>query len=401
MNFETDAADKEFRERVQNLLAKQMEELCGSDPSLYEDQRFLDIDIRRRWTRALDEGGLLVPHWPREFGGAEWPVTWPRILEEELAAVNAPPVDTIGTGFVGPMLCKYGSSQQKRRYLPRIRNADDFWCQGFSEPGAGSDVMSLSTVATRHKNGFAVNGRKLWITAAHIADMMFTLVRVELPGGRRQEGLTFLLINMHDPAVKIRPIFLIDGTHRVNEVTLQDVQVPMEDMVGEQGKGWIYARSLLADERAIVAGLGQIRELIDDLKTILASQPCGEHTLLDSVEFRMRLARMEIELNALEFMDLRRLDNPNSPLSSVFTPILKLRGCELRQQVTELTMEALGERALEAPWDSTLGPPHRSMSPPKYIRLRTRRFLYERSSTIVGGTSEIQRNIIAAIGLGL
>src|SRR5262249_18419298 len=173
---------------------------------------------------------------------------WPRIMEQELSAVKCPPVDTIGIGFVGPMLCKYGSLRQKQHYLPRIRNADDFWCQGSSETGAGSDVMSLSTTAVRNKNGFIVNGQKLWITGAHYADMMFTLVRVQLPDGRREGGLTFLLINMRDPGVNVRPVILIDGTHRVNEVTLENVQVPLEDLVGEQGKGWVYARSLLAHD---------------------------------------------------------------------------------------------------------------------------------------------------------
>lgn len=396
MNFETDAADKEFRANVRAFLSSRLQEL-------FSDQSWEGISERegnRLWTRALDEGGYLVPQWPREWGGADWPVTWPRIMEQELSAVNAPFIDMIGIGFVGPMLCKFGSPQQKRRYLPRIRSADDYWCQGFSEPGAGSDVMSLTTTAKRHQNGFTVTGRKLWITSAHFADKMFTLVRAQLPDGRREGGLTFLLINMHNPGVSIRPVILIDGIRRVNEVTLENVHVPLEDMVGEQGKGWIYARSLLADERAIVAGLGQIRGLLNALREILSKESNRGRILFEDPAYRIPFAKMLAELNALEFMELRLLHDKSTGSSvPILAPTLKLRGSELRQRVTELIFQALGEKALEAPASATEG--QGAHTPPSYINRLTRRFLFERSATILGGTSEIQRNIIAGIQLGL
>jgi alkylation response protein AidB-like acyl-CoA dehydrogenase len=396
MNFETDVADKEFRAKLRAFLSSRLQELFGGDVS----EHVLEPEYRRRWTRALNEGGYLAPQWPREWGGGDWPVTWPRIMEQELSAVKAPLIDAIGVGFVGPMLCKYGSLQQKRRYLPRIRNADDFWCQGFSEAGAGSDVMSLSTTATRHKDGFTVTGRKLWITGAHYANMMFTLVRVQLPDGRREAGLTFLLINIRDPRVKIRPVILIDGTHMVNEVTLESVHVPLEDMVGEQGKGWVYARSLLADERAIVAALGLIRVLLDTLREILVSESCRGRPLFDDPAYRIPFAKLLVELNALEFMELRLLHDKSTGSSSpILTPILKLRGSELRQRVTELIVQAMGERALESPHSSAAGASADSKSP--HITNLTQRFLYDRAVTILGGSSEIQRNIIAAVGLGL
>lgn len=396
MNFETDVADKEFRANLRAFLSSRLQELFGGDVS----DRILEPESRRRWSRALDEGGYLAPHWPREWGGADWPVTWAGIMEQELWAVKAPLVDTIGIGFVGPMLCRFGSLQQKRHYLPRIRNADDFWCQGFSEPGAGSDVMSLTTTATRHKDGFTVTGRKLWITGAHYANMMFTLVRVQLPDGRREGGLTFLLINIRDPRVKIRPVILIDGTHSLNEVTLENVHVPLEDMVGEQGKGWVYARSLLADERAIVAGLGLIKVLLGTLREILVTESCRGHTLFDDPAYRIQFAKMLAEFNALEFLELRRLHEKSTSSSSpILTPILKLRGSELRQRITELIVQALGERALEAPLRSAEIPS--AHTPPPYLANLTQRFLYDRAATILGGSSEIQRNIIAAVELGL
>jgi alkylation response protein AidB-like acyl-CoA dehydrogenase len=396
MNFETDIADKEFRRKTRAFLRSKLQELFG--PSWSE--RVFEPDAQRLWTRALNAGGYLVPHWPEEWGGSNWPVTWPHIMEQELSLAQTPNVDTIGLGFVGPMLCKYGSPQQKRRYLQRIRNADDIWCQGFSEPGAGSDTMSLTTTAVRHKDGFRVNGRKLWITGAHYANMMFTLVRIQLPEGRREGGLTFLLINMRDPGLKVRPVIMIDGSHRLNEVTLENVHVTLDDMVGEQGKGWVYARSLLADERAIVAGLGQVRFLLNSLRQILASESCNGCPLMEDPKYYLPFIKMLAELKALEFMELRRLhDKSTNSSHASFTPILKLRGCELRQRVTELAVQALGESALETPQSAGAG--LGVLDPPRRIGLMTRRFLFERSATIAGGTSEIQRNIIAAVELGL
>lgn len=396
MNFEIDFTDQEFRKKARTFLRSKLQELFGPNWS----ERAFEPDAQRLWTRALNAGGYLVPHWPKEWGGSDWPVTWPRIMEQELSLAHTPNVDTIGLGFVGPMLCKYGSLQQKRRYLQRIRNADDIWCQGFSEPGAGSDTMSLTTTAVRHKDGFKVNGRKLWITGAHYANMMFTLVRVQLPDGRREAGLTFLLVNMRDPGLKVRPVIMIDGAHRLNEVTLENVHVSFDDMVGEQGKGWVYARSLLADERAIVAGLGQVRVLLNSLRQILTSESCNGCSLMQDPKYYLPFAKMLAELNALEFMELRRLhDKSTNSSHASFTPILKLRGCELRQRVTELAVQALGEGALESP--QTAGATLGVLAPPRHIGVMTRRFLFERSATLAGGTSEIQRNIIAAVELGL
>jgi len=396
MNFETDIADKEFRKKTRAFLRSKLQELFGPNWS----ERAFELDDQRRWTRALNAGGYLVPHWPKEWGGSDWPVTWPRIMEQELSLAQPPNVDLIGLGFVGPMLCKYGSPPQKRRYLQRIRNADDIWCQGFSEPGAGSDTMSLTTTAVRQKDGFKVTGRKLWITGAHYSNMMFTLVRVQLPDGRREAGLTFLLINMRDPGLKVRPVIMIDGAHRLNEVTLENVHVPLDDMVGEQGKGWVYARSLLADERAIVAGLGQVRALLNSLRQILGSESCNGRPLIEDSKYYLPFTKMLAELNALEFMELRRLhDKSTNSSHASFTPILKLRGCELRQRATELAVQALGEGALEAP--QVAGAGLGVLAPPRRIGVMTRRFLFERSATLAGGTSEIQRNIIAAVELGL
>jgi alkylation response protein AidB-like acyl-CoA dehydrogenase len=392
MNFETDIADKEFRAKLRSFLSSRLKEIA--------DARVSERESQRLWTRALDREGYLVPHWSHEWGGASWPLTWPRIMEQEMSAVNAPSTDMIGIGFVGPMLCKFGSLQQKRRYLPRIRNADEYWCQGFSEPGAGSDVFSLSTIATRNKNGFSVTGRKLWITGAHYADMMFTLVRAQLSDNRREGGLTFLLINMRNPGVTVRPVILIDGDHRLNEVTLENVHVPLEDMVGEQGKGWVYARSLLADERAIVAGLGLIRAYLNFLRQILVSESCQGRPLIEDPKYHIPFAKMLAELNALDFMELRRLhDKSTNSSPAIFTPILKIRGSELRQRIMELMVQASGERALEAP--SSSAGVSSADTPPPHIGLMTRRFLFERSATILGGTSEIQRNVLAGIELGL
>jgi alkylation response protein AidB-like acyl-CoA dehydrogenase len=400
MNFEISPADVEFRAQAARNIRGALEELFGSRPDTGEPVHINDRESMRRWTCALDRMGYLVHHWPREWGGADWPVTWPKILEEELAAANAPPTDAIGVGFVGPLLCRFGSPEQKRRYLPRIRSAEEFWCQGFSEANAGSDTMSIRTFAARDRGSFIVNGQKLWTTNAHIADMMFALVRTAGPAGRPRQGLTFVLMNMRTEGLTVRPVILIDGKHRLNEVTLENVKVPAENMVGEEGKGWVYAQSLLADERTIVAGLGITRLLLGNLRRILCTAEAQGRKLIEDPDYRLRVTKLEVELEALEFLELRALHMKSSSTGpQVFPPILKLRGSELRQRVTELALEALGEAALETPGTSTGDPA--LQPPPLHATWATTSYLYQRAATILGGTSEIQRNIIAGVGLRL
>jgi alkylation response protein AidB-like acyl-CoA dehydrogenase len=403
MEFEIDPADDVFRCDVRTYIRDKMHELFaerfapGYVPLPYSR------DEMRRWTRAMSEKGLLVPHWPAEWGGTNWRPNWRRILGEELAAAQAPFLDGIGTDFVGPVLCAFGSPEQKRRFLPRICNGDHTWCQGFSEPDAGSDVMSLRTTAVRERDEYVINGRKLWTTNAHSADMMFALLRIQTPGVRKQQGLSFVLLDMRAPGVTVRPVIMIDGGHHVNEVLLENARTPLTNLIGEPGKGWAYARYLLTNERKAVAGLGWVRLLLDDARRTLENQQERGMPLLAKPAYRLQLAHLEVELQALEFMELRLLNTSTEDASNqALAPMLKLRATEMRQRITELVLQALGTRALECPADY-YGPSAASAPSPasEYMKHVARTFLFQRSATLAGGTSETQRNVIAAVGFGL
>ena len=402
MDFETSSADEQFRLQVRSFIQSKLNELFPDRARLGNFLRPPSRETLQAWTRALDRRGWLVHHWPKAYGGGDWPATWGPILDDELVAADCPKIDMIGIGFVGPVIYTFGTAEQKARYLPRIRNADEFWCQGFSEAHGGSDAMSIRTTAVRRGDKLIINGQKLWTSNAHNADMMFALVRLDAPVARRQQpGLSFVLLNMHSPGVTVRPIITIDGRHWVNEVTLDNVEIPASNLVGEQGKGWLYARFLLANERTIVAGLPIIRRQIAGLKRMLVSATRQEAPLFEHTSFRLRVAQVEGELRALEFLELRLLHSRRDDAEvHRLAPILKLRGTELRQRISELMLEAVGERGLEAVFDcgQLVGAADDDI---EYAQRITTAYLFERSATIAGGTSEIQRNIIAGLSLGM
>lgn len=405
MDVVHEAGDAEFRLEVREFIRDTLPRLFPEAGAPTWGLRFLDRSEVSAWTRALDSKGWAVPHWPVEWGGIGITPSRRYILLEELAAASCPSMDPISIDFVGPVIYTFGSLQQKRRYLPRIRSAEDFWCQGFSEASAGSDVMQLKTTALRQGDHFIVNGRKLWITNAHFADMMFALLRVETPGQRRQQGLSFLLIDMRSPGVSVRPIYTIDGRHRINEVSLDGVRVPTENLVGEPGKGWIYARMILANERTVIAGVRSARMQLEQVRNLLKTYKRGAKALLEDSSYGDQLAQLEIELDALEVLELRVLhaSSGSETAPSVLGPILKVRASELRQRISELAIDALGERGLEALQrpEPTQPPTDATALALAQARAITAGYLFQRSATIAGGTSEVQRNIIAAIGLGM
>lgn len=403
MDFEIDPADEVFRSNVRTFVRNKMLELFPDRSAHGHTRMSFSRDDLRRWIRALSEKRLLVPHWPPEWGDANWRPNWRRILEEELSAAQAPILDPIGTDFVGPVLCAFGSPEQKQRFLPRICNGEHAWCQGFSEPDAGSDVMSLRTTAVRERDHYVINGRKLWTSNAHTAEMMFALLRIETPGVRKQQGLSFVLLDMRSPGVTVRPVIMIDGGHHVNEVLLENVRTPITNLVGEPGKGWAYARYLLTNERKTLAALGFVRQILASARLALESEQERGMPLLAKPSLRMQFAQLEVELQALEFMELRVLNTSTEHASNqALAPILKLRATELRQRITELVMQALGTRALECPTDSYGENGPSSLPPPSdFMQHLTRTFLFQRSATLAGGTSETQRNVIAAVGFGL
>jgi alkylation response protein AidB-like acyl-CoA dehydrogenase len=263
--------------------------------------------------------------------------------------------------------------------------------------------MSLRTIAVRERDNYVINGRKLWTSNAHSADMMFALLRIETPGVRKQQGLSFVLLDMRAPGVTVRPVIMIDGSHHVNEVLLENVRTPITNLVGESGKGWAYARYLLTNERKTLAALGWVRAILASARVALESEQERGMPLLAKPSLRIQFAQLEVELQALEFMELRVLNTSTEQASNqALAPILKLRATELRQRITELVVQALGTRALECPADYYGANGPSALPPPSdFMKHMTRTFLFERSATLAGGTSETQRNVIAAVGFGL
>ncbi len=348
------------------------------------------------WTRLLNAQGWAAPAWPQEHGGTDWTPLQRYLFQLELRAAGAPVQDQSAMELVGPVIYTFGSDVQRRTYLPAILNAETFWCQGFSEPNSGSDLASLRTRATLDGDEFVVSGQKTWTSDAQRADMMFALVRTDAEA-RPQAGISFLLIDMRSPGVRVRPIYSIDEGHSVNEVFFDDVRVPVDNIVGEPNKGWSYAKFLLTNERAMSAETAHTRADLISLKRFAGDK-------LAEPLFAAKLARLEIDLMALEYAVLRVLHAASGSQDAVAS-VLKLRGAELRQRVAELGVEALGTVGLAvnpdpAGHDATDHPAPRPPAP-DYSAGWLARAMFRRATTIYGGSNEIQRNIIAKAVLSL
>lgn len=364
-------------------------------------------DDLMRWQRILHDQGWGAGSWPKRFGGAGWTVVQDHIFEEERAVAGAPPQIPFALRMIGPVLMTFGNAWQQSYFLPKIVAGEHFWCQGFSEPGSGSDLASLRTEAVREGDHYIVSGQKTWNTLGHFADWIFCLVRTSSEG-RPQQGISFLLIDMRSAGVTVRPIAMFDGEREINEIGFDKVRVPVENLVGEENNGWTYAKFLLTHERTNNAGIGFCKRSLRKLKEIATEQPAGGgRALIENDRFRDRIARLELELMALEITNLRvlsaaaREQRPPGPEASM----LKIKGSELIQQLAELQMHALGHDALpylheafEADWvaEPLLAEHYGSYAPPvsgQYFNLR--------KTTIFAGSNEIQRNIIAKLILGL
>jgi pimeloyl-CoA dehydrogenase large subunit len=356
------------------------------------------------WQRMLNKKGWAVANWPVEWGGTGWTPVQQYIFQEELQMTPAPQPLGFGVTMVGPVIIAFGSDEQKRRHLPAIANLDVWWCQGFSEPGAGSDLASLRTSARRDGDFYIVNGQKTWTTLGQHADWIFCLVRTDAQV-KKQQGISFLLIDMTTPGITVRPIITIEGGHEVNEVFFDEVRVPAENLVGEENKGWDYAKYLLGRERTGIARVGLSKERIRRIKELAVLERDGDTPLIEDERFRQKLAAVEVELKALEMTQLRvvaaerrRTDNRPDPASS----ILKLKGSEIQQRTTELLLEVVGPYALpyqpehedDERWNEPpIGPEWAGTVAPTYFNWR--------KTSIYGGTNEIQKNIVAKAILGL
>jgi len=398
LNYTDD--DLAFRDRVRAFLEA---ELPAALRHKVLSHLRLDKDDYVRWHRTLARQGWAAPGWPAQYGGPGWTPVQRHIFEEECARAGTPPVLPFGVNMVAPVIMAFGSQAQKDHYLPRILSCEDWWCQGYSEPGAGSDLASLKTVAVRGHDAegqhYIVNGQKTWTTLAQHADMIFCLVRTDT-GVRKQEGISFLLIDMHAPGITVRPIVILDEDHEVNEVFFDNVRVPVANLVGQENKGWTYAKYLLGHERTGIAAVGRSKRELGRLKA-LAWRECKDgRALIEDPLFAAKVADLDIELMALEMTVLRvlaRADAAPGPEASV----LKVRGTEIQQRLTELMVEAAGPLAL--PFDPAYlasAAPHSVIDDDFAAPLLSHYFNYRKTS-IYGGSNEIQRNIIAQMILGL
>src|SRR5689334_22805465 len=376
MDLNYSQEESAFRDEVRSWLNANLPKALRDKVANYEE---LGRDDLLGWHRILAKKGWVAPAWPKEFGGTGWNVVQRYIFEEELGFVGSPPLIPFGLSMCGPVILQFGTPAQKQRFLPRIYNGDDFWCQGYSEPGSGSDLASLKTKAERQGDHYVVNGQKIWTTLGHIADWIFCLVRTDATLEKRQEGISFLLIDMKTPGITVRPLILMDGAHEVNEVFFDDVKVPVENLVHEEGKGWTVAKYLLGYERMNTGRIGESKRQLARLKDFSAH-------LKDDIRFRDRLSRLEVELTALEITNLRFLDRmrrtgqpPGADVS-----MLKIKGTEIQQGLSELMMEATDPAANDA-----------------LAQAIRKRYLSMRKTTIYAGSNEIQRNIIAKMTLGL
>ena len=394
-----DAADAAFAQEVRTFVNQH---LPGDIAERVARDQILTKDDYVRWQQILASQGWLLNTWSREDGGPGWNVVQQYLFDAICSALNCPPIVPFGPRMIGPVLKRFGTVEQQARFLPGIRASSTWWCQGYSEPGAGSDLAALSTRAVDHGDHYRVTGQKIWTSWAHYADWMFCLVRTRREE-RPQQGITFLLIDMTTPGVEVSPIVTLDGTHSFNSVHLTDVHVPKAQRVGAEGEGWAIAKYLLSHERLDNAGVGLAKRLMAKLRMIVAGADHPGEALARDPLFMRRLVDLEARLMALELRALgflREMARGGSPGPAVSG--LKIRGTELAQAILELTMEAAGRLGLPYQREQVLGTAgnHEPLGP-AYAATAMARYLNRRSVTILGGTTEIQKNILAKMVLGL
>ncbi|MGH8807717.1 MAG: acyl-CoA dehydrogenase family protein [Noviherbaspirillum sp.] len=361
----------------------------------------LRADDYTRWQKILHAKGWGGASWKKEFGGPGWTTVQQYIFEEECAAAGAPRTIPFGLKMVAPVIMQFGSSAQQQRFLPKILAAEEWWCQGYSEPGAGSDLASLKTRATRDGDHYVVNGQKTWTTQGQYADWMFCLVRTD-PEAKAQRGISFLLIDMKSPGITVRPIITMDGAHEVNEVWLEDVRVPVENLVGEENAGWTYAKFLLGHERTNIAGIGIAKRELARLKRIATLETKNGKPLIKDPMFAARIAQIEIDLTALEITNLRVLSaEAQRRAPGPEASILKIKGTEIQQAISELLVQAAGPYALPLRREAMAAGYQGDAVGPFYAVPLAANYLNLRKLSIYGGSNEIQKNIIAQMILGL
>lgn len=387
--------ERAFREEVRQFLHDNVPP--DTRRRLAEERRISKTEMVR-WWRILNRKGWGVTHWPKQYGGTGWNSVQNYIFHSELQMYPAPTPLASGVSMVGPVIYTFGNETQKSYHLPRIANADDYWCQGFSEPDSGSDLASLKTSAKRKGDKFIIRGQKTWTTDAQYADMMFCLCRTA-PAVKKQIGISFILIDMKSKGVTVRPIQTMDGGHEINEVFFDDVEVPIDNLVGDENKGWHYAKFLLSNERTGIACVGVSKRRIRRIKELAARFHAGGRPIIEDRTFREKLAACEIELKALELTQQRIVADESRRDQGAPTPAssaLKIKGSAVQQTTTELLLEVIGPFA--APYDERSEASNESM---EWTAQIAPTYFNNRKLSIYGGSDEIQRNIIAKAVLKL
>lgn len=389
MDLNFTPAEDAFRAEVRSFLKDNLSAELATKVRNGEELGKADIE---GWHATLQSRGWLAVTWPTEYGGPGWNAVQRHIFDEECALANTPRIVPFGLGMLGPVLIKFGTDKQKADILPRILDGTDWWCQGYSEPGAGSDLASLKTRAIREGDDYIINGQKTWTTLGQFADKIFCLVRTSTEG-KRQEGISFVLVDIKTPGIEVRPIKLIEGGYEVNEVFFSDVRVPVSNLVGVENEGWTIAKFLLTHERTGIAGVGASTQALHELKALARKLKRRGKPLIEDPLFAARIAQAEIDLEALRMTNLRVLvDASGGAASNTIASMLKIKGTVIRQNLDDLARRALGPAAAPFPLEALAGnlavaPPEAAASAASYFN--------NRKLSIFGGSNEIQRNIIA------
>ncbi|OZF49642.1 acyl-CoA dehydrogenase [Rhodococcus sp. 14-2470-1b] len=391
MNLALTEEEAAFRDEMRTFFTTEI-------PAEIREKNRVGIELSREdmvtTMQILNANGLAVPHWPSEFGGRDWTAVQRHIWLDEMQLASVPEPLAFNASMVGPVIATFGSQEQKEKFLPKTANLDIWWCQGFSEPEAGSDLASLRTTALRDGDDYIVNGQKTWTTLGQYADWIFALVRTNPDAPKKQAGISFLLIDLKTPGITVRPIKLIDGSVEVNEVFFENVRVPAENLVGEENQGWSYAKFLLGNERTGVARVGHTKVRLERAKEYAADTKVGDGTLLEDPLFAARFAELENEVLALELTQLRLVSSSADGKPNPASSILKLRGSELQQSATEVLMDVAGPDSL--PYEAGDG-----IESPGWAQRAVPTYLNYRKVSIYGGSNEVQRQIIASTILGL
>ena len=402
MDMDFSPEDLAFREEVRDFLATSLPDRL-KDGASKTPGVFVEPDIGMEWHKILNAKGWVAPHWPKEDGGTGWTPTQKFIFDKECALAGAPALAILGLRLVGPVICEFGTPEQKARFLPKILNGEDYWCQGYSEPGSGSDLASLKTTARLEGDQYVVNGSKIWTTHAHHANWIFALVRTDATV-KKQAGITFLLLPMDQPGIEVTPIMSMSGDHEVNQVFFTDAVTHVDNRIGEEGAGWSIAKFLLENERGGSCFAPRLLQSIDRLAQLAETQPSGVNgAIAHDARFRDRLAKVRLEAEALEFTELRILaELAKGRAPGPQTSLVKLLGSNIGQEVDTLRLELLGHDALQLPLERPLyGNEAPEAIGSEYAQIAMGRYLNNRAATIFGGSDEVQKNIIAKTVLGL